>query len=228
MLTIISDIHANLPALQAVLADIDARGAGEIVCLGDVVGYNGQPDECITVLRQRGIANILGNHDSYITTGQNCTRSRVVAGLIDDHKTMISDENVEWLKASHQRIERGDALLLHGGPEDPVDQYIYEVDETIFPPGVRHLFVGHTHVQALYRFGERTFCNPGSVGQPRDGDARAAYATFEAGEIALHRVEYDIDRTVHAMKLRGYEPFVYAGLYKGEQVGGRVDRIRRV
>jgi predicted phosphodiesterase len=227
MLTIISDIHANLAALEAVLADADARGATQIISLGDVVGYNGQPDECIGLLKSRGIVNILGNHDSYVTTGQNCTRSRVVAGIIDDHLTMISDENRAWLAGSVDRVVEGDMLLLHGGPQDPVDQYIYEVDETLFPEGVRMLFVGHTHVQAVLRFGDRTFCNPGSVGQPRDGDPRAAYVTVQGGVITPHRVPYDIDRTVAAMQARGYEPFLYEGLYKGAQIGGRVDTITR-
>ena len=227
MLAIISDIHANLAALKAVLADIDSKGADEILCLGDIVGYNGQPNECLDVMRDRGIVNILGNHDSYVTTDQNCTRSRVVAGIIDDHLTMISDENRDWLRGSVERVTRGDMLFHHGGPDDPVDQYIYEVDEALFPPGVRLLFVGHTHVQALLRFGDKVFCNPGSVGQPRDGDPRAAYATINDGQVTLHRVEYDVTATVNAMKARGYEPFLYQALSKGAQIGGRVDKITR-
>lgn len=227
MLAIISDIHANLAALQAVLADIDSKGADEILCLGDIVGYNGQPNECLDVLRERGIVNILGNHDSYVTTDQNCTRSRVVAGIIDDHLTMISDKNRDWLRGSVERVTRGDMLFHHGGPDDPVDQYIYEVDEALFPPGVRMLFVGHTHVQALLRFGDKVFCNPGSVGQPRDGDPRAAYATIDDGQVTLHRVDYDVTTTVNAMKARDYEPFLYQGLSKGAQIGGRIDKITR-
>lgn len=225
MLTIISDIHANLPALEAVLADADSRGAGEILCLGDVIGYNGQPDECIDLLKSRDIVNILGNHDSYVTTGQNCTRSRVVAEIIDDHRQMITPANARWLAGSVQSVKRDDMLFVHGGPDDPVDQYVYAVDAALFPDGVRMLFCGHTHVQAVLQVGERVFCNPGSVGQPRDGDPRAAYATLSDGVITCHRVEYDIGRTIAAMVARGYEPFKYEHLRSGTQIGGRIDRI---
>lgn len=76
------------------------------------------------------------------------------------------------------------------------------------------------------KFGEKIYCNPGSVGQPRDGDARAAYATIEDDKIVLHRITYDIERTVAVMKDAGYEAFYYENLYKGSQIGGRIDQIK--
>ncbi|MDC0343521.1 metallophosphatase family protein [bacterium] len=227
MLAIISDIHANLAALEAVLADIDARGISEIWCLGDVVGYNGEPNECISLLSQRGIPSLLGNHDSYIVSGKNCTRSRVVAEIIDDHVKMISEENLAWLAQASDRFERGRDLFVHGGPEDPLDQYIYNVAPSLFPEQVDRLFVGHTHVQCVLKMGHRVFCNPGSVGQPRDGDPRAAYVTLEGDDIICHRVQYDVARTVAAMQARGYEPFKYENLWTGTQIGGRIDKIVR-
>jgi diadenosine tetraphosphatase ApaH/serine/threonine PP2A family protein phosphatase len=227
MLAILSDIHANLPALEAVLADIDARGISEIWCLGDVVGYNGQPNECISLLSKRGIPSLLGNHDHYIVSGQNCARSRVVAEIIEDHKKMISDENLTWLAQASDRFERDGDLFVHGGPEDPLDQYIYTVDKKLFSKNVHRLFVGHTHVQCVLQIDDRMFCNPGSVGQPRDGDPRAAYVTLEGDEIICQRVEYDVARTISAMQARGYEPFKYENLWKGAQLGGRIDKIVR-
>lgn len=225
MMAIISDIHANLAALQAVLADIDAKGCTEILCLGDVIGYNAEPEECVQLLRQRGIANILGNHDSYITTGQNCERSAVVASIIDDHRTRLSAESIDWLRKSRSSVRRDDMLFLHGGPDDPVDQYIYEVDRSLFPEGVNVLFAGHTHVQCCIRLDDKLFCNPGSVGQPRDGDPRAAYAILDGRDIRLQRVAYDVARTIRVMDERGYEPYKSRGLPIGAQINGKVSTI---
>jgi predicted phosphodiesterase len=225
MLAVISDIHANLAALEAVLADIESKGILDILCLGDLVGYNAQPDECITLVRNRNIPTLLGNHDSYITTNKNCERSRVVAQIIDDHKVLISSENKAWLARAQSRIQKGVDLFVHGGPSDSLDQYIYSVHEGLFPSGITRLFVGHTHVQAVFDLGEKIFCNPGSVGQPRDGDPRAAYATVAENKIECHRISYDVARTVAAMQARGYEPFKYEGLWNGTQIGGRIDSI---
>lgn len=225
MLAILSDIHANLAALEAVLADARGRGCDRFICLGDVVGYNAEPEECCRLLMENGVVNILGNHDSYITTGENCTRSKVVAGIIDDHRTRLSPESIAWLGRSAPLIRDGDVLMVHGGPDDPLDQYVREVDATIFPDGVNVLFVGHTHVQISHRFGEKLFCNPGSVGQPRDGDPRAAYAIWHDRQLSLRRVDYDIERTIAVMTERDYEPFLSRGLPSGAQINGRVDTI---
>lgn len=228
MLGLISDIHANLAALEAVLDDAKARGVSEFVCLGDVVGYNGQPEECVQLLKSRGIRNILGNHDSYIVSGKNCERSKVVAGIIDIHREDLSQDSLNWLSHSLDSIADGGTLMVHGGPNDYVDEYLYKVDRETFPTDITRLFAGHTHVQCKLDFGTHVFCNPGSVGQPRDGDPRAAYAIVTADKIALHRVPYDVDITVRAMQDRGYEEFLYKGLYGGTQINGRIDTIKQL
>lgn len=225
MLGLISDIHANLAALEAVLSDARSKGVTDFLCLGDVVGYNGQPEECVQRLKAEGIRNILGNHDQYVTSGRNCERSNVVASIIERHRDEMSADSIAWLSRSVDCVVDGSDLFVHGGPEDHVDEYLYNVGLTTFPKGVTRLFAGHTHVQCLMDLGTHQFCNPGSVGQPRDGDPRAAYAIVSSDEITLHRVAYDIDRTVQVMKDRGYEEFMYRGLYAGTQINGRVDRI---
>lgn len=225
MMAIISDVHANLAALEAILADIDAQGCTEILSLGDVIGYNAEPEECVQLMKARAIRNILGNHDSYITTGQNCERSAAVASIIDDHRTRLSAESVGWLRQSMGQMRRDDMLFLHGGPDDPVDQYIYEVNQALFPEGVNLLFAGHTHVQTCLEVGGKTFCNPGSVGQPRDGDPRAAYAILDGREIRLRRVAYDVARTIRVMDERGYEPYKSRGLAVGAQINGKISTI---
>lgn len=226
MIAILSDIHGNLPALQAVIRDALDRGCSRFISLGDVVGYYAQPGECIDLLKEHGAINILGNHDSYVVNDTNCPRSRRVSAIIDHHKRIVTTEQLDWLRQSVTTLREGTSLFVHGGPEDPTDQYLYTVSSTIFPQGIDILFSGHTHVQVLVNFGEKIYCNPGSVGQPRDGDARAAYATIEDDKIVLHRITYDIERTVAVMKDAGYEAFYYENLYKGSQIGGRIDQIK--
>lgn len=115
MLAILSDIHGNFPALQAVVADAKARGCTRFISLGDVAGYYAQPGECIDLLRELDAPNVLGNHDSYITMDQNCPRSRVVTQIIDYQKTILSADQVEWLRASQDFIREPGRLFLHGG-----------------------------------------------------------------------------------------------------------------
>ena len=226
MLAILSDIHGNLPALEAVVADARSRGCTRFLSLGDVAGYGAQPGECIDILRQLDAVNILGNHDSYITLNEDCPRSRVVSQIIDFQRGVLTTAQVDWLKSSLDMLREDDLLFVHGGPEDPRDQYLYTITPQSIPDDVRWLFSGHTHVQVLADFGDRGYCNPGSVGQPRDGDCRAAYASIRGHAVTLHRVAYDVDRAVAAMKSAGFEPFCYESLYKGAQIGGRIDSIK--
>lgn len=225
MIAIISDIHGNLPALTAVLEEIDALGCRKILSLGDVVGYCAQPGECVDVLRDRGIVNILGNHDHYIVSGEGCPRSRLVSEITEYQRGIISTEQIEWLSTSRSHIVDGTDYFVHGGLEDPIDQYLYAIADAHFPAGTQRLFAGHTHVQALLDVNGKTFCNPGAVGQPRDGDPRAAFATISGDRIELHRVDYDIDQTAFHMRNAGFPAKCYENLYIGAQIGGRIDKI---
>ena len=229
MIAILSDIHANYSALESVLDHAFGQGAKEIICLGDVVGYNGQPEECVQCLKKLGAKNILGNHDSYITTGRNCERSKVVAGVINKHREDLSQDSLEWLAKSVSHITKDDTLMVHGGPNDFLDEYLYSVAAETIPIDFTRLFAGHTHVQTRIDFGsQKTFVNPGSVGQPRDGDPRAAYALIAADKIELHRVDYDIERTVNAMKAKDYGEHLWRGLYTGTQINGKVSLIQKI
>ena len=225
MIAILSDIHGNFPALEAVLQDAISLGCSRFISLGDVVGYYAQPGQCIDRLKQHNTLNIMGNHDSYVATDTNCTRSKTVAVIIDYQRRMISQEQLAWLRQSAPSYRQDRRLFLHGGPEDPLDQYIYSVSRATIPPQVDFLFCGHTHVQIVAEFGGRTFCNPGSVGQPRDGDWRSAYAILHENNIILRRVEYDVGQTVEGMKKAGFEAFCYDNLFSGSQIGGRIDQI---
>lgn len=225
MIGILSDIHGNLPALRAVFAEAKRLGCRRFLSLGDVVGYYAQPGECIDMLRAHDVVNIMGNHDHYMVEGLGCPRSRMVSDIMQFQRCIVTADQVDWLAQSLPSLREGDIQFVHGGPEDPLDQYLYRVSPAMLPADVRGLFSGHTHVQVLADFDGRFYCNPGAVGQPRDGDARAAFAVLDAGEVSLHRVAYDIDETAAVMKTAGFPAHYAECLRIGAQIGGRIDRV---
>ena len=223
---IISDIHGNYPALCAVLAEIDRLGCNRIISLGDATGYYAQPAQCIDALRSRKAVQLLGNHDRYLTTGTSCERSRLVAGLIEHQRREVNGERLDFLRGLPSRYDEPGLSCVHGSWRDNVDEYLYQISADIFPDGFRWFFAGHTHVQHLSSLEGKVFCNPGAVGQPRDGDPRAAFAVLDSQIVTLHRVVYDIGATVRAMQAAGYsESRLWENLYLGAQIGGRVDSI---
>lgn len=219
----ISDIHGNFEALTAVLAELDRMRVTEIYCVGDVVGYYSQVNECCDELRRRDIKSVIGNHDWYLGFGGFCIRSKSVNDCLAYQRKVITSENVNWLRTFQAHIQVGDAQIVHGGWSDPIDEYIREPDEAYFTRLPGSIFVsGHTHVQSLHRFGEKTYCNPGSVGQPRDGDPRAAFATFDGKGFELHRVEYNMQKVFELMEAAGFNDYYYGGLKTG------ANRLRRL
>jgi predicted phosphodiesterase len=226
MLGIVTDIHGNFPALQAVIAELDRLGCDRIISLGDVTGYYAEPDRCIDLLVEWDAIQLLGNHDEYLVSGSGCPRSRVVSDLLRHQVKAVTAEHIAMLSNLRPNFEEGENSFVHGGWVDPLDEYLYRLSPGMLPDGYRRFFCGHTHVQKLVDFEGKTFCNPGSVGQPRDGDPRAAFAVLNGDQISLHRVAYDIDRTVAAMRAAGFdEEWLWKNLYIGAQIGGRVDDI---
>lgn len=226
MIALLSDIHGNLPALQAVLEEVDRYKTSKIIFLGDVTGYFSEPHLCIDELRARNATMLLGNHDEYIVTGSGCPRSETVSALLDYQRTVVTSSQVEFLAGLPSQMDLDCGRFVHGGWNDTVDQYLYSVGETDLPGFARLYCSGHTHVQCLMKFEQKSYCNPGSVGQPRDGDCRAAYALIDGDDVTLHRVEYDIDATVAAMRHAGFsESRLWEGLYSGAQIGGRIDKV---
>ena len=216
---VLSDIHGNLEALTAVLDHLSVRGADAILCLGDVVGYGADPIPCVEKLADREARLIAGNHE-YGTTGRLDLRwfnpyARAAAlwtasRLDDAHRT--------FLAGLPPALEVEDATLVHASPRNPEDwDYLISAEEgfeAFSAFTTRLCFVGHSHRPAAWslgssgpefdplpetvRFesGRRYIVNVGSVGQPRDGNARACYAVWDldAGGVSLHRVPYDIAR----------------------------------
>jgi predicted phosphodiesterase len=228
MIAILSDIHANHSALKAVLDDAKYLNCRSFICLGDIAGYHCEINECIEVLKElASLVLIKGNHDQYLIDNTGCHRSKHVTRTLSYQRAVIKSKNLAWLSKGLSDYSLGESYFTHGGPADSLEQYIYRVSNEIFPGEFAQLFVGHTHVQIVLNVENKIFCNPGSVGQPRDGDPRAAYAVLnDEGEITLRRVAYDISQTQQAMKAAGFPEYSYANLSIGAQVGGRIDSIQ--
>lgn len=212
---IISDIHSNLEAFLAVLDEIDRSGADRIICLGDIVGYGASPNECVDIIKDRQIYSLTGNHDKAacgITEPYNFNAVARRAALWT--RGELTPENREYLNGLPEEGMIDGFMIVHGSPSDP-DRYIlseYDAAEEFPLLGENKLcFFGHTHVRVLYslsggevetskaehiRLREDTkyLVNPGSVGQPRDRDPRAAYLIFDdRGEIEFRRVVYPVE-----------------------------------
>lgn len=226
MIAILSDVHGNLPALKSVLRRVEELRCSRIFFLGDVTGYCAEPGQCIDLLREWNAKFLLGNHDKYLIENTGCPRSATITSLMKYQRSAVTSEQIDFLTSLKPRYNEGQLTFVHGGWDDPQDQYLYTVSAADFPDGFSLCFGGHTHVQFLGKFGPKIYCNPGSVGQPRDGDCRAAFATMEGGVVHLHRVSYDIDAAALAMRRAGFtEDRLWKNLYLGAQIGGRVDRI---
>lgn len=237
-IAVLSDIHSNLVALDAVLA-----AAGEVDAiwqLGDIVGYGPEPDAVVARLRERGAVGVRGNHDAAACGGSEIDWFNPDARrAMEWTRTATSSDSVAWLRALPDRLSIGGADLVHGSPREPLWEYVTSV-----PLARANLAVlehpiglhGHTHIpgafveddgrigvvephdgSSLELRGRRALLNPGSVGQPRDGDPRAAYSILdpEAGSISWHRVAYDIATVQAAMRAAGLPESVAARLSFG-------------
>ncbi|WP_280535466.1 metallophosphoesterase family protein [Halopenitus sp. POP-27] len=234
-LGLISDVHGNQPALEAVLEDMPA--VDRIYHCGDAVGYNPFPEQVLNTLTTEGIDSIQGNHDHKISTdidamgtatdpdidGDADLRPGELARLagVWTHERLDADE-MEYLATLPQEatIEDGAVKLVHGKPGDQ-DGRLYPEEYGPHLFGDESILVhGHTHVQHAERFDGRLLVNPGSVGQPRDGDPRAAYAVVDvdARRADLHRVAYPIDEVVDEIRRTSLPDLLTLWLENGEIV----------
>jgi putative phosphoesterase len=221
-IALISDIHGNFEALKAVLAEIDRLGVSSVYCLGDVVGYYAQINECCDELRAREIPCVMGNHDWYMAGGGFCPRSRSVNDCLVYLRTIVRSEHLDWLRTFPVQRELDELRMVHGGWADPIDEYLVPTPEYFERVEGSVFTSGHTHHQVVQDFGGKLYCNPGSVGQPRDGDPRAAFAIYEDGAFALHRVEYGMQPVFDLMAAAGFNDYYYGGLKTG------APRLRRL
>ena len=210
---LIADIHSNWPALLAIDEDFD-----ECLFLGDLVDYATDPVPCLEWVQEHATHLVRGNHDhsvaQRVTVRPTGSFRLISAAMRDHHYQVLSDEHLTWLARMPvtQHVICGDHsfLLVHASPRDPMDEYVGEDAEQwqlrLNHVNVDFVCVGHTHIPMHLQLEDTQVVNPGSVGQPRDGDPRAAYAIIENGRVEFHRVEYDIDRTVQHMRDAHIDP----------------------
>ncbi|WP_455447972.1 metallophosphoesterase family protein [Natrinema thermotolerans] len=218
---LVSDVHGNRVALETVLADMPAVDV--LCCAGDVVGYNPWPGDCVDELRARDVPTVMGNHDAAVAGDTPFRFNGMAKAGVDHAKATLSDDQLEWLAdlPAERLACDGRVKLVHGHPDDPdrYTRYTYPEEFTERMLGDEDVLVlGHTHVQGVERFGEGIVVNPGSVGQPRDGDPRAGYAVvdLDALTVETHRVEYDIDAVQAAVEEAGLPSRIGTRLARGK------------
>ena len=230
-LAIFSDVHSNLPALEAVLADIAAAGVDDRYCLGDQVGYAPWPNETLELLQREDIPIVMGNYDD----GTGYDRDECGCAYKDPTEEALGDESFAWTKAHTSEANKAYLrslhpqirfeqdghrfLLVHGSPRR-INEYLFEdkPDSTFarIAAGADAdvIVCGHTHRPYTKRIGETLFINVGSAGKPKDGDPQACWALIDTSaegvNVAFRRVEYDVERVAQAI-LASELPDAFAG-----------------
>jgi predicted phosphodiesterase len=241
-IAIVSDIHANLPAFEAVLRHAEAGGRVDALwCLGDTVGYGPHPNECVALLRRYEHRAVGGNHD-LAACGKMGTEEFNEAAATAAHWTaeQLSQTARQFLEELPLVVSEGDFTLVHGSLRWPEWEYLLSSEQAQVQFELQptpHSIVGHSHLPFVCRESasggpvlipaadgerieldsERLILNPGSAGQPRDGDPRASYALYDsdARAIAYHRIEYDIAATQQAMEAAGLPRWLIERLSHG-------------
>jgi diadenosine tetraphosphatase ApaH/serine/threonine PP2A family protein phosphatase len=241
---VISDVHSNQPALEATLAAIDEVGVDEIWCLGDVVGYGAQPEACAGLIQQRCTVCLAGNHDLAVLGGLDiATFSETAAVAVEWTRENISAATVEFLRGLEPAAARADVGLFHASPCDPIWEYVLSIDQAevgLDAQEQRIGLIGHSHIALFfvrapgarpgYTQGAQAadgaevevaegdwLLNPGSVGQPRDGDPRAAWLEVDisSGRATFRRTVYPVERTQSEMRELGLPEVLAARLEHG-------------
>ena len=222
-IAIISDIHSNIQALEAVFEDIDARGIDRIICAGDLVGYAPFPNEVIEQIKSRNIPTVMGNYDD----GVGFLRFICGCDYKDENAQALGEASILWTKQNtlpenleflrslpHQLVieaGRHKVMVVHGSPRR-LNEYLHQdveesfLEEIFAETNVTILVCGHTHIPEHRTVSGRHLINGGSVGKPKDGDPRACYVILEFTqevEVEFVRVAYDVEATALAIEKSG-------------------------
>lgn len=238
---LLSDIHANLAALEAVLSHAEAGGSfDEVWSLGDAIGYGPQPNECLERVRGLGALAVAGNHEQAalrrISMGEFNPYARSAAQWT---ASVLTPDSVSYVESMPLKARSNSFMVVHGSPRDPVWEYLSDsrtVSENLPYLDTQHCANGHTHIPAVFKAGEsrpvlvrpadgeqvaldseHCFVNPGSVGQPRDGNPQACYAVLdvENATAVFCRVSYPVEETQSLMEAVGLPSVLIARLSRG-------------
>lgn len=225
---VITDLHANLVALKSVLSAC-AGSFEEVWCLGDIVGYGPEPVETLAEVRRLRPVSLAGNHDQGLIGREPLSMfSAGARDALQRHRPLVSEDDVAWLAGLSSSLVHQSVTLVHGSLSDPVWGYIFsplEAEDTLERARTSLVFTGHTHVPVIWRqqpggvteerieYGRPIslrdgmfVINPGSVGQPRNGNPSAHYALFDTQNrsITFDRVKYPVRRTMRKMRSMGF------------------------
>jgi predicted phosphodiesterase len=229
---VLSDIHSNRHALEAVLAAVDEAGVDQVWCLGDMVGYGAEPDACTALVRERCSICLVGNHDLALLGALDIsTFSETAAAAVEWTRVNVDEETLEFLGGLEPVASQNGVGLFHASPRDPVWEYVLSSDqaEAGFEAQEERVgLIGHSHIALFFvrapgaRRGQAQgaqagdgaeievaegdwLLNPGSVGQPRDGDPRAAWLELDTERwlARYHRVSYDVEGAASAILAAG-------------------------
>ena len=230
-LAVLSDVHANLEALETALAEVDRRGADRVVCLGDVVGYGPDPVACLDLVRERCEVTVLGNHDEAVAFDRGLTfLPKDAQQAVKAHRQVLDEERLGWLRSLPLMAHSTEVTLAHAAPNEPGTWprlSSYQELQAQFPAfNTPVCFVGHSHRPAVVsdrvgvlrvRRGHRFLIDVGSVGQPRDRDPRLAFGLFdtEAFEYESIRLHYDVARTASKIREAGLPETLAKRLLRG-------------
>jgi diadenosine tetraphosphatase ApaH/serine/threonine PP2A family protein phosphatase len=239
---VLTDIHSNLPALEAVFGSIDRAGVEQIWCLGDVVGYGADPDACTDLVRERCDLCLVGNHDLAVLGGLDIARfSETAAEAVEWTRANVADRTLEFLRDLEPAGARDGIGLFHASPRDSIWEYVLSIEQAdgcMDVQSERVALIGHSHVSLYFARPDRGdtrgaqmsdgalldlsrgtwLVNPGSAGQPRDGDPRAAWLELDTAEqtARFHRVDYDVDRAAAAIVAAGLPERLAERLHTGQ------------
>ena len=210
-LAVLADVHANLPALESVLRDVDRVGPDEIWVAGDLVGYNPWPNEVLALLRGRRVHAIRGNHDRAAISGNTTGFNDLAVAAVRWTRIVLTPGSITYLNGLEDRARRptaaGDVAMYHGSPRHD-DEYVWPwtaSEDLVAMARARVVILGHTHIPLAFAFRSGFLVNPGSVGQPRDHDPRASWALLDTDLMTfeVHRVRYDVESVFRAILQAG-------------------------
>ena len=224
---VIADIHSNLEAFKAVLENVPDYDRA--LCVGDVVGYGPRPNECVDEVRALGADCVMGNHDYASVTDVAAGFNPYAAYAVHYTHRKLTEESMRYLEglpwSSRFEAEGLSVAVYHGSPRAPLDEYVFPdypsstLSWFLRQAGADVLVLGHTHMPMVRRIEGGVVVNPGSVGQPRDGDPRASFMLLDlsGGEVRaeVFRIRYDIERVAREMREEGLPPILYERLFLG-------------
>jgi putative phosphoesterase len=220
----ISDIHSNLEALETVVKEIDKLNVEKIFCVGDVIGYGANPNECLNVIKNKRIPCVMGNHEEAVILKDTSNFNVYAAEAIEWTIHRITKDNLKFIKSFPEKlgidVDGFKVLVVHGSPFDPINEYVYPdypLERIVDAVDVDVIVMGHTHVPFVKEVKGCLVINSGSVGQPRDRNPGACYLILDILErkAEIFRAKYDIKKAAEKIIKAGLPEILAQRLFLG-------------